>query len=192
MNQLKNAVKQSVSVTSQVMNTLRKPKQVSVFGAAPSLSQMIALNKLNKDKKIFFRYPYFWYHFRVYYPYAIPVVFLIFMIISLTAWKNIEGNLVMGSILSLIGGLSVLGSYLMITPWQKHPSTLVVYRTLTNMIFSIVIILEAISTSKSSCKSYAVTTHYLLLASECWLTTIGNQKDINVKSYYLSRLLSHI
>jgi len=62
----------------------------------------------------------------------------------------------------------------MIIPWQKHPSVLVVYRTLTNMIFSVIIILEAISTSKSSCRNYAVATHYILLASESWLTTIAS------------------
>lgn len=177
MDQLKHitseVVKKSVDVTSQVVGILRKPTP-SVFGAAPSLSQMQAMNKMNQGKKILFRGAYFWYHFRVYYPYICPIVLLVSMIVSLTAWNTIEGHLVMGSILSLIGGLSVIGSYVMIVPWQKHPSVLVVYRTLTNMVFSLVIIFEAISTNKSSCRNFAVATHYILLASESWLTTIAS------------------
>jgi 1-phosphatidylinositol-4-phosphate 5-kinase len=177
MNQFKHVAEQvvqkSLDVTSKVVNQISK-NTTSVFGAAPSLSQMRAMNKINKDKKVLFRGATFWYYFRVYYPFMCPAIFLTFMIISLTAWNTIEGHLVMGSILSLIGGLSVISSYIMIVPWQKHPSVLVVYRTLTNMIFSLVIILEAITRKEESCRNFATITNNILLASESWLTTIAS------------------
>jgi hypothetical protein len=39
--------------------------------------------------------------------------------------------------------LSVCLSYVMVIPWRKHPSSLVLYRSLTSILFSINIITEA-------------------------------------------------
>jgi hypothetical protein len=146
--------------------------KVSVFGAAPSLSVM---RKINKKKTTFYGAA-FWYYYRIYYPSLFPVVFLIFMIVALTAWNTVEGHLVLGSILSLISSISVVISYIMIMPWRKHPSSLILYRSLTSIVFSINIILNAIDTvSKRShgCRNYAVVTQVMLLAGESWLTTIA-------------------
>lgn len=145
----------------------------SVFGAAPSLATMEDINRLTNNNKKVFRGAKYIYYFRVYYPYFFPALFLIFMIVALTGWSTVEGNLVLGSILSLLSGLSVLVSYIMIIPWRKHPSSLILYRSLTSIVFSVNIILNAISVSSRSCRSYAIVTQIMLLAGEGWLSTIA-------------------
>ena len=145
-----------------------KPPE-AVFGAAPSLAVMREIN----GRKTTFRGAWFWYYYRVYYPYVFPPVFLLFMIVALTGWNSIEGHIVLGSILSLVSSLSVVISYIMIQPWQKHPSKLVLYRALTSVVFSLNLLFEAIQTDAASCRSYAVVTEVTLLGGECWLTTIA-------------------
>lgn len=145
-----------------------KPPE-AVFGAAPSLAMMKEIN----GRKTMFRGAWFWYYYRVYYPYVFPPLFLLFMIIALSGWNSIEGHIVLGSILSLISSVSVVISYIMIQPWQKHPSKLVLYRALTSVVFSLNLLFEAIGTNSTSCRSYATVTEYTLLAGECWLTTIA-------------------
>jgi len=152
-----------------------KPK-AAVFGAAPSLQAMKDLNELTKGKKTLFRGAVFWYYFRFYYFQAAPVIFLVFMIVALTAWNTVEGHLVLGSIISLISSIAVMASYVMIIPWRKHPSLLVIYRSFTSALFSINIILNAVSQaedSTTSCTHFSVTTNALLLAGEGWLTSIA-------------------
>ena len=46
-------------------------KKPSVFGAAPCLTQMIKINSAANNKKVMFRWPTFWYYFRIYYHLAI-------------------------------------------------------------------------------------------------------------------------
>jgi hypothetical protein len=76
-------------------------------------------------------------------PFLFSVLFLIFMIIGLTGWNTVEGNLVLGSVLSLVMSLSVALSYSMVLPWRKHPSSLILYRSMTSIVFSITAILQA-------------------------------------------------
>lgn len=128
---------------------------------------------LEKDKKTTYRGARFWYLFRKYLPYFYSVLFLLFMILSLTIYQTVEGNLVLGSILSLLMSSSVLASYIMIVPWRKHPSSLVLYRALTSITFSTTFIFEAISTNSATCQTYAAFTQFSILAGECWLTTIA-------------------
>ena len=45
--------------------------------------------------------------------------------------------------MQLLMSLSVCLSYVMVIPWRKHPSSLVLYRSLTSILFSINIITEA-------------------------------------------------
>lgn len=155
------------------MDTVRQAiKQLpgsAVFGAAPSLAAMHSINQV----KTMYRGATFWYYFRVYLPYCYPALFLLFMILSFTVYNDIEGNLVLGSVLSLFMGVAVVVSYIMIVPWRKHPSSLILNRTLSNILFSIIIISEAISTSDARCSSYAVFTHLTILSGEGWLTTIA-------------------
>ena len=90
-----------------------RPK-AAVFGAAPSLQSMRDLNALTKGKKTLFRGATFWFYFRFYYFQVAPVIWLIFMIVALTAWNTVEGHLVLGSIISLVSSVSVLASYVMV------------------------------------------------------------------------------
>ena len=90
-----------------------KPK-AAVFGAAPSLQAMRDLNTITKGKKTLFRGASFWFYWRFYYFQAMPVVWLVFMIVALAAWNTPEGHLVLGSILSLISSTAVIASYVMV------------------------------------------------------------------------------
>lgn len=138
-----------------------KPKS-AVFGAAPSLQAMKDLNELTKGKKTLFRGASFWFYFRFYYFQAAPVIFLVFMVVALTAWNTAEGHLVLGSIMSLVSSVAVVASYIMIVPWRKHPSILVVYRSLTSAFFSVNIILNAVSQAEKrvSCIISIVSIHH--------------------------------
>jgi 1-phosphatidylinositol-4-phosphate 5-kinase len=115
----------------------------------------------------------FWFYFRYYIFLIFSTLFLISLILGFTTYGTLEGNLVLGSLLSLFMSTSVLFSYIMIIPWRKHPSTLVLYKSIMSILFSLGILLEAISTNEYSCRSYAVFTHFTMLAGECWLTTIA-------------------
>ncbi len=168
-----------------VHKALHLPNQ-AVFGAAPSLAAMQSINKITGSKKTLYRGATFWYYFRIYLPYAFPIIFLVFMILSLTVYQTVEGSLVLGSVLSLLMSGAVVISYIMIIPWRKHPSSLVLYRSLTSILFSSNIIFEAISTNEASCRSYAVVTHWTVLAGECWLTTIALDLVYSVTNPFIS------
>lgn len=114
-----------------------------------------------------------WVFYRKYLPYIFSLLFIICVILSFTAYQTIQGNLVLGSLLSLFMGVSVVSSYIMIIPWRKHPSSLVFYRSLTSVLFSINMILQAITTDNASCRNFAVLTQMTVLAAESWQTTIA-------------------
>ena len=42
-----------------------------------------------------------WYFVRLWLPLAYPLLCLVFMIVGLTGWNTVEGNLVLGSVLSV-------------------------------------------------------------------------------------------
>jgi hypothetical protein len=175
MDRIKEKASQIYSYLETSKGAIMHPaEKVSVFGAAPSLSVMRKMN----EKKIIFYGATFWYYYRMYYPYVFPIVFLIFLIVALTAWNSIEGHLVLGSILSLISSISVVMSYIMIMPWRKHPSSLILYRALTSTVFSVNIILNAIDDvgvygNAHACRNYAVVTQIMLLAGKVALVTIN-------------------
>ena len=200
MNQLAKAKEAVRSAAETLWSFLVTPTaKVSVFGAAPSLSVMLKMNQ----KKIIFYGATFWYYYRILYPYVFPVVFLTFMIVALTAWNTVKGHLVLGSILSLISSTSVVMSYIMIMPWRKHPSSLILYRALTSTVFSVNIILNAIDVTSRTCRNYAVVTQVMLLAgtniplkNDCQLSERSSAKIhdlhvlaldfVNCRHYFLS------
>ena len=157
------------SCGSSVLHILFTPTvKVSVFGAAPSLAVM---RKMNKKKTTFYGAT-FWYYYRMFYPYLFPVVFIIFLIVALTAWNTVKGHLVLGSILSLISSVSVVMSYIMIMPWRKHPSSLILYRALTSTVFSVNILMNAVDVKSTTCRNYAVVTQIMLLAGNSEFSSI--------------------
>ena len=95
------------------------------------------------------------------------------MISAITGWNTVEGHLVLGSVVSLFATIAVLSSYIMIVPWRKHPSVLILYRALTSMAFSVNIILNVITSDITDGRGFAFMTELNLLLGECWLTTIA-------------------
>lgn len=144
---------------------------MSVFGAAPSIATMRAMNK--RGQKMFTAGE-FWYYFRVYLPFFGPIVFLVFMLSAILGWNTVQGHLILGSVVSLLATTSVVASYIMIVPWRKHPSVLILYRSLTSLVFSVNLLLDA-STDNSAADSrgFAFVTEFMLILGECWLTTIA-------------------
>jgi hypothetical protein len=157
--------------------TLRKASvSMSVFGAAPSLEKMKYINERTGANEILFRGAVFWYNFRLYYPIIAPVSFASGLVVCLTLWNSVAGHMFIGGMLSLISSIMVCLSYAMIVPWRKHPSTMVFYRAVTDVVFSFIIILMAVEyhlDSSKGCRGYPVFTQFFLIASECWLTTIA-------------------
>lgn len=108
------------------------------------------------------------------YAYTIgPAIFVIFMIAAITGYNTVEGHLVLGSTVSVISSIAVVSSYIMIVPWRKHPSVLILYRSITSMIFAVNIILNSISNDSTDCRGFGFVTQFMLLYGECWLTTIA-------------------
>ena len=111
------------------------------------------------------------------------------MIIAFGSANNVEGHLVLGSVLSLIGSLGVCASYIMIVPWRKHPSMLILYRAITSLSFSINLLGNATNNSTLSaglCRHFAVVTEMCLLSGEGWLTTIANDLVTSLTNPFIS------
>ena len=159
-----NRIRSNVFSCAAVFRSILMPNtvKVAVFGAAPPLSVMLKMNQ----KKIIFYGATFWYYWRILYPYLFPLVFLTFLIVALTAWNTVKGHLILGSILSLISSTSVVMSYIMIMPWRKHPSSLILYRALTSTAFSVNILFNAFDVTSKTCRNYAVVTQVMLLAGK--------------------------
>lgn len=148
----------------------------TVFGAAPTLEEMITANESTGGKKILFRGAYFWYHFRRLYFFVAPLAVIVGLILCLTTWNTVEGHLLIGSLISLFSCISVVSSYIMIIPWRKHPSTIVYNRAFVNIFFSFNVICEAINRHlypESTCEGFAVLTQFFLMAGELWLTCVA-------------------
>lgn len=120
-----------------------------------------------------YRNSYFWIHWSFYYPYGLAFFYLLFMIIALSKANDTKGHLLLGSIISLVSTLSVLCSYFQLIPWRKHPSILIVYRAMANFVFSINVIMNAVSVTDNTCRRYSVINEYTLLCGECFLLSIA-------------------
>lgn len=154
------------------------PPVPGVFGKAPSLESM--------RNRPGFRGAVFWFYYRSYLPYAYPALFLVFLILSLTIFDDdINGSLILGSILSVTLSLSVIFSYIMILPWRKHPSILIINRTVASFLFSLNIFWAA-TQGYSSCSFFAVFIHFCILSSECWQTTIALDLVHSVTNPFIS------
>jgi hypothetical protein len=156
--------------------TKRSSLAMSVFGKAPTLETMRKMNQISKSHDSLFRGAEFWYRFRLYYFYIHPLCFVLGLILSITLWNTIEGHMITGGLISLISCLTIVASYLMIIPWRKHPSTMVLYRAITNIFFSLAVIFMAVGyhiNEDAPCGGYPEFFHFFLLASEGWLTTIA-------------------
>jgi hypothetical protein len=178
LKHLTHTTTSTISTSSgHVYNKLKQTSQ-SVFGNAPTLKMMKLMNSKSQNKgEILFRGVEFWYTYRLYYPYITPFIWVLGLIICLTGWNTIEGHMIIGGLISFISCLLIILSYFMIIPWRKHPSTIILYRTISNLFFSLGIIFMAISyhidPSSHSCGFYSSFIHFFLLSSEGWCTMIA-------------------
>lgn len=174
------------------------PSQNMIFGNAPTLQMMKFLNsklqKTNGDKKLnyFFYGIDFWYSYRLYYPYLTPLIWILGLMICLFGWNTIEGHMIIGGLISFISCLLIILSYFMIISWRKHPSTIILYRTISNLFFSLGIIFMAIeysiNSSSFSCHFYSLFIHFFLLASEGWCNMIALDLLYSITNPFVSYL----
>lgn len=175
-----------MKVWDQVMSTTQEAaakaknavkKNVSVFGAAPSLAQMKMMNDMSKGNKKIFIFASFWFRFRQYYPRIAPVSYLLGLALALSLWNTENGHMFIASFLSFLSCLAVICSYAMILPWRRHPSTIVLYRSATSLLFSFMIMIMAlqneVNPTGSTCDGFGVVVEFSVVAGECWLTTVA-------------------
>lgn len=158
---------------------------MKAFGAAPGIQQL--KSGVGKAKV---SWGILWFYFRNYYPIIFTVLWLIFCIIPFYVSDTINGHLACGSVLSLFGTCMVFLSYYHVVPWRKHPSPLILYRTLADMIFSLVLLINAVHSGSTpgenhyfddelndqemhSCASISFVLQFAIFTSECWLLTFS-------------------
>lgn len=167
------------SFTKKIINGKNTRKSL-LFGDAPRPSQIKRLDNGN-GPDIFY---WFWYKFRTNFIHWIAPIALIggFIIPSMTCDAGNERNcfLLYGGSLSLISCLLVIFSYIHILPWRRHPSTLILQRTITSLFFSIVVILDSLPNSFSkdgphsrNCQLMSFLTQFSLFSGEGWLLTVS-------------------
>ena len=62
-------------------------------------------------------------------------------------YNTIQAYLLFGACLSTLFTLLVMASYRNVPQWRRHPSPIIIQRTVTNFLFSIIIILNSITCS---------------------------------------------
>jgi hypothetical protein len=140
----------------------------SFFRRSSSQASTKPVTEIKSDSKALIR----WYYFRQYYLRIYPALVVVFMIVALTAWNTVQGHVVLGSVLSFISCVSVLASYICITPWRKHPSRLLVNRAFVDLVLSTSILINAIA-DPIKCIHFSVLHQAMLLAGEGWVTCIA-------------------
>ena len=160
---------------------------MKAFGAAPAIRQIRNMKKIGVASSV--SGATLWYYFRNYYPLTFSVLWIVFCIIPYYTSDTINGHLLYGGCLSITATLFVVLSYIQIVPWRKHPSPLILYRTISNLLFSAVIVINAFHVGHSSpnshsnyddelsqeesrsCQSMSFVTQFAMFTGECWLLT---------------------
>jgi hypothetical protein len=167
------------SFTKKIINGKNTRKSL-LFGDAPRPSQIKRLDN-GTGPDLFY---WFWYKFRTNLIHWIAPIALIggFIVPSMTCKEGNERNcfLLYGGSLSLISCLFVIFSYIHILPWRRHPSTLILQRTITSLFFSIVVILDSLPNSYTkdgphsrNCQVMSFLTQFSLFSGEGWLLTVS-------------------
>lgn len=118
----------------------------------------------------------FWYYFKNYFSLLSFLLFILFYIFSFISSNTLPHYLLFGGILSSILCFLILLSYIQIVPWRKHPSPLILYRSLSHFIFSIVIIFNSFEKKfedSASCHLLSFLTQFTFFTGESWLLTIA-------------------
>jgi hypothetical protein len=81
----------------------------------------------------------FWYGFRRLWPIMFLISTVIMFVIPYYLLNDINGYLVCGGALSIVSCIAVVISYQHILPWRRHPSSLILHRTLASLLLSILV-----------------------------------------------------
>jgi hypothetical protein len=122
--------------------------------------------------------PLFWYHFRE----NLPVLAVIVLLIAFTVpWftptiNDINEFFLSGAVISILGSLLVMISYYQVIPWRRHPSKLLLLRSMTNCAFSVLVIVNVSHIGvdgHTSCDVLTFLNQFTVLAGELWVFTIA-------------------
>lgn len=90
----------------------------------------------------------FWFYFRQYLPFIAPAAFIAMFLVPLFLADNDDGFAFYGSLLSLASCGMVVLSYLNVLPWRRHPSSLMLQISITSIIISLVVVIQAFPSGK--------------------------------------------
>lgn len=154
-----------------------------LFGDAPNLS------RLKRQGKSQFPAAVFWFYFRANFKVisissfatALIASWLLFYYADLGPNTNVF--LLCGGVLSLASTALVIMSYIHIKPWRRHPSALILFRTLSNFGFSIILVINSLDfgfegkydtyCNSAGCTALAFFTQAALFAGEFWFMTLS-------------------
>lgn len=143
----------------------------------------------------------------------LPVSFVGCFLLALYTDYEIYSFLLSGGMLSLFGASLVISSYIQVIPWRRHPSSLVLQRTVTNLLFSFIIVFESITSMYSTdsnavingrlCRGLSFLTQISLFAGEAYLFSVSvdlatsltnpfSSYKINVRRYHIFAWLGAI
>jgi hypothetical protein len=169
------------NLVSRASSLYKRPSAArnSLLFGEPAVVKMLKRNELLGVSKI--TGAIYWYYFKLWYPYIAFTSALLMYIIPLVTFNQVDGFLFYGGMVSIIHCLLVLLSYILVVPWRKHPSPLILYRAMTHLVFSVVIIFNAINATdttdvsqhSTSCKTLSFVTQYTFFSGECWLLFIA-------------------
>jgi hypothetical protein len=140
--------------------------------------------------------PLFWYYFRE----NIVLFTLFILLVGFTVpWftpnvDNVNGFFLSGSVVSIVGTGLVAISYYHVIPWRRHPSKLILMRTFTNLLFSVLIIVNVSKVGvdgSTSCDMLTFLNQFIILAGELWVFTIAvdlKRSITNPFSNYISNV----
>lgn len=161
----------------------------SLFGEAPSFGQ------IKQQKKAGVRGVFganFWYYFRVYLPLITLVSLATAFVVPLVAFNQTDGFIFFGSLLSIIGGILVILSYLHIIHWRKHPSALILQTSVMSTLLSLVLAVNSGNLTSlqngteienesnkhgndhaPSCMAMSFFVQFALLSREMWILSLS-------------------
>ena len=168
---------------SEFKNAMQRPRESSVVtllrgGSIPEISPAA----FKKQRNAFIKWNQLAYYFPLL---AIPAIIIGF-IICRYAFNYLAGYIFAGSVLSLLSEFLIIGSYVQLKSWRKHPSRLLLYHSFTNAALAIVTILNALRAGGSDrdgarddnpdsrwCMTLSFFTQLSFFAGECWLFVVS-------------------
>ena len=118
-----------------------------------------------------------------YFPLFLAIFVILSFLIPLILYNSRKSYIVFGGILSIVMIILVLISYIRNIFFRRHPSKILIWRTLCNLLYSIVIVSEAFgdrsslftddSSSKGFCSESSALLQFTIFSGECWLLMLS-------------------